>query len=140
MPVQFFFADTQVTLRNRLKLKKFITSLFRREGFRLANLTYVFCSDAYLLNINQQFLQHDYYTDIISFDLTSANSATEGEIYISIDRVRENAQNLNISLGEELHRVIFHGALHLCGYKDKKKDEIAKMRQAEQRCLELYFK
>jgi probable rRNA maturation factor len=92
-----------------------------------------------LLNLNQQFLKHDFYTDIITFDLSTTGKAKEGEIYISIDRVRDNAKKLNTSFNKELHRVIFHGALHLCGYKDKNKIQQQEMRKWENYYLELYF-
>jgi probable rRNA maturation factor len=136
--VQFHFL-TPVTLGGRTALKSFITALFRREGGQLASLSYIFCSDEYLLGINQQFLQHDDYTDIITFDLSEPGAATSGEIYISIDRVRENAAGLGLSFKEELHRVIFHGALHLCGYKDKSPKAQKQMRAAEDKYLSLYF-
>lgn len=103
-------------------------------------MTYIFCSDEYLLNINKAHLQHDYYTDIITFDLSVSKSETIGEIYISIDRVRDNAANLKVSIKEELHRVIFHGALHLCGYKDKTPKHEKEMRRAEDKYLSMYFK
>jgi rRNA maturation RNase YbeY len=101
-------------------------------------VNYIFCSDRYLLKINQTFLKHDYYTDIISFDL-SPGKMTQGEIFISIDRVRENAANFESSFKEELHRVIFHGALHLCGLNDKTENEKSKMRRMEEKYLKKYF-
>lgn len=102
-------------------------------------MQYVFCSDEYLLEINRQYLQHDFYTDIISFELGDS-FVTEGEIYISVDRIRENAGILGKTIKEELHRVIFHGALHLCGYKDKLKKDQLEMRKKEDRYLQKYFK
>ena len=91
------------------------------------------------MEINRQFLQHDFYTDIITFDLTSQNQPLMAEIYISIDRVRENAKLANESINRELHRVIFHGVLHLCGYKDKNKSQKNEMRRMEELCLGKYF-
>ncbi|NII24502.1 rRNA maturation RNase YbeY [Pseudoflavitalea sp. X16] len=129
-PVKFHFLQT-VNLRNRQALKAFIPSIFKREKVPLTSLTYIFCSDDYLLDINRQYLNHDYYTDIITFDLSEGEGGTVGEIYISIDRVRDNARQFNTSLSEELHRVIFHGALHLCGYKDKTAQEEKLMRTKE---------
>jgi probable rRNA maturation factor len=140
MPVQFFFLEQNINLRNRNILKKFICKIFELEKHNLQNLTYVFCSDEYLLDINKSHLKHNYYTDIITFDLSETSEAITGEIYISIDRVRDNALILNVSIKEELHRVIFHGALHLCGYKDKTPKNAKRMRVAEDRCLEAYFK
>jgi probable rRNA maturation factor len=138
--VQLFYNEVSVYLPNRTKRKKFIGGIFTKEGSRsLANLNYIFCSDEYLLQVNRDFLQHDYYTDIITFDLSETPQAVTGEIYISVDRVRENAQTNEVSFTEELHRVIFHGALHLCGYKDKKPAEVKAMRAAEDKYLALYF-
>jgi len=128
-----------VNLKNKTKLKGFIKDIFAREGQGLRGLQYVFCSDDYLLEINQEFLKHDTLTDIVTFELGEDPEMTEGEIYISIDRVKENAKKFEVTEEHELHRVIFHGALHLCGYKDKSKDQAALMRQKENECLELYF-
>ena len=140
MAVQFFFSEAPITLPGRTRLKKFIEEVFLSEGRILQDLAYVFCSDDYLLDINRRFLQHDYYTDIITFDLSENMQTVSGEIYISVDRVKENAKNLGQKVQLELHRVIFHGALHLCGYKDKKRSDILQMRQKEEECLLLYFK
>ncbi len=85
----------------------------------MAELQYIFCSDAYLLDINREYLQHDFFTDIITFDLSEKGQPINAEIYISVERVRDNAANYNSSFRKEIHRVIFHGVLHLCGYKDK---------------------
>ena len=126
-------------LNDRLKLKLFIKELFTKEGFNLRNITYIFCSDKCLLNINQQFLSHDYYTDIITFDLSETSQQKAGEVYISVDRVKDNAEKLKISFTNELHRVIFHGALHLCDYEDKTRLGIKKMRISEDKYLRLYF-
>jgi rRNA maturation RNase YbeY len=140
MQVQFFFLDHNISLKNRNALKVFINQIFNKEKKRLGQLTYVFCSDEYLLNINKAHLKHDYYTDIITFDLSESENETIGEIYISIDRVRENASTIGVSIKEEFHRVIFHGALHLCGYKDKTPKHVKEMRAAEDRYLSAYFK
>ncbi|MEO5594996.1 MAG: rRNA maturation RNase YbeY [Chitinophagaceae bacterium] len=126
--------------KQRRRLKAFILLLFKKEKTPLASLNFIFCSDEYLLEINQQFLQHNFYTDIISFNLASKNEQVEGEIYISLDRVRENARELNQPFKTELHRVIFHGALHLCGYKDKRQTDIQLMRKKENGYLKSYFK
>lgn len=140
MTVQFFFSDISLSLTERSQLKKFIGKLFTREGKELRQLNYIFCSDEYLLNINRQFLNHDYYTDIITFDLSEEPGTITGEIYISVDRVRDNASSLGQTKKFELHRVIFHGALHLCGYKDKSKKDSILMREKEDHYLHLYFK
>ena len=138
MPVQFFFLLKNINLTNRGKLKKFLENLFKQEGKQLSSLTYIFCSDKYILDINKKHLGHDFYTDIVTFDLSSGSGPTQGEIYISSDRVRENAQKFAISINEELHRVIFHGALHLCGFKDKTKAQVNEIRQAEDHYLNQY--
>jgi rRNA maturation RNase YbeY len=114
-------------------------SIFKKEKKQLDELQYIFCSDDYLLEINRQYLNHDYYTDIISFDLSEKGQLINAEIYISVDRVRENAREFGSSLRQELHRVMFHGALHLCGYKDKKPKEVQIMRQMEDNWLKKYF-
>ena len=127
-----------VSLTERTRLKQFIIKLFRQEKKPLAELSYIFCSDQYLLEINRQFLQHDFYTDIITFPLSDPGQPISGEIYISVDRVRDNAIEFGSSIKKELHRVIFHGALHLCGYKDKSPRDEKLMRKMEDKCLELY--
>lgn len=135
----YFYYQAKFNLGERTRLKKFIASIFRMEKKPLVRLNYIFCNDRQLLKINQQYLGHDFYTDIISFGLTEGTEPVEGEIYISIDRVRENAANLQIAFREELLRVIFHGALHLCGYRDKTRQEIKRMRNAEDLYLSKYF-
>lgn len=139
MAISFNYADKQVSLKERRRLKQFIADLFRKYRKDLGGLSYVFCSDQFLLDINKRFLKHDYYTDIITFRLSAAQDPIEGEIYISIDRVRENAAGLKVSVKEELHRVVFHGALHLCGLNDKKPLDKKKMTTAENSCLKSYF-
>ncbi|MDE3234350.1 MAG: rRNA maturation RNase YbeY [Bacteroidota bacterium] len=142
LKVQFSSADRSLTLRNKTKIKEFIEQLFKKEKKQLSSLHYIFCSDPYLLEINKQFLNHDYYTDIITFDLSedAVKKGIEGEVYISLDRIKDNAKQENASYTEEALRVIFHGALHLCGYKDKKKSEIEVMRQKEEYYLQLFEK
>lgn len=139
MAVQFFFITNNITLTNRSDLKLFVQQIFKREKKKLVNLSYIFCSDKYLLNINKTHLNHNYYTDIITFDLSETNDAITGEIYISTDRVRDNAAALGVTIQEELHRVIFHGALHLCGYKDKTQKDQKAMRAEEDKLLAKYL-
>ena len=139
MQIQFFFFKN-ITLSNRSGLKLFIAKTCRAKKKKLERLTYIFCSDDYLLDINKTNLQHDYYTDIITFNLSPDVAIIDGEIYISIDRVRDNAAQLNVTLKQELHRVIFHGVLHLCGLKDKSSKEAKRMRLAENELLTQYFK
>lgn len=138
--VSFRSADRPLNLPGKTLVKTFIVSLFKKEKQPLSSITYVFCSDAFLLQMNRDFLQHDYYTDIITFGLSEKGEPVEAEVYISLDRVKDNAQTLGRPLKEETLRVIFHGALHLCGYKDKKKSEIALMRSKEDEYLRLFEK
>lgn len=135
----YFFFETPATLAQRTKLKKFIQNIFREEEKELISLNYIFCTDQRVLEINQQYLKHHFYTDIISFELSAAAATAEGEIYISVDRVRDNAITLGEPLYRELHRVIFHGALHLCGYKDKTPIQARAMRKKEDHYLAVYF-
>ena len=136
--ILFRNADKTFLFPDKKGLKQFIELLFKKEKKGLYELTYVFCTDEYLLGINRDFLQHDYYTDIITFDLSENPKQIIGEIYVSIDRIKDNAKTLNTSLKEETLRVLFHGALHLCGYKDKSKAETTKMRKKEEHYLSLY--
>ncbi len=137
--VYFFFQGAKANLANRTKLKKYIQLIFKKEGKRLESINYIFCSDKALLEINRQYLNHDFFTDIITFDLSESNKV-RAEIYISVDRVKENALDLGVSIKSELHRVIFHGVLHLCGYKDKNSLEKEKMRAKEEFYLTGYRK
>ena len=137
--IYFSAHEVKVGLKDRTRLKGFIQELFKREEQGLSNLQYVFCTDEYLLQINQEFLNHDTYTDIVTFELSPDPEVTEGEIYISIDRVKENADQYEVTENYELHRVMFHGALHLCGYRDKTKKDVELMRQKEDEYLKLYF-
>jgi len=139
MEVNLFFQNN-ITLKQRGKLKTFIKSLMIEEGYQAKDISIIFCSDEYLLDLNKQHLNHDYYTDIITFDLTpKKEKEITGELYISTDRVKFNAKDYNTTVTNELHRVIFHGILHLCGYKDKSKKDIALMRAKELQYLNLYF-
>jgi len=137
----FHSADKPASrLLHKTKLKVQIEQLFKKERVLLDSLNYIFCSDEYLLQINREFLKHDFYTDIITFDLSEKTGAVIGEVYISLDRVKENAATLGTIFNEELLRVLFHGALHLCGYRDKKKADIEEMRKKEEQYLRLYKK
>jgi probable rRNA maturation factor len=136
----FFHFLSACSLSKRAQLKSFIISIFRREERILERLDIIFCDDKNLLELNIQFLKHDFYTDILSFPLSNPGKPLVAEIYISIQRVKENAANLDTSLWEELHRVVFHGVLHFCGYKDKTQADTRKMRAMEDKYLALYFK
>jgi rRNA maturation RNase YbeY len=119
------------------QLKLFIKSLIEAEGFLPGDIAIVLCSDDYLLKVNQDFLNHDYYTDIITFDYCE-DGIVNGDLLISLDRVSENSELEKTTVKDELHRVIFHGVLHLCGYKDKTKKDIELMRFKESYYLNLF--
>ena len=117
--INFFEEDVKFKLKEKNKVKAWIKSTIEAEGYKLQELNYIFCSDQYLLQINQQYLHHDTYTDIITFDNSEMEAVIVGDIFISIERIRENAVKFNSGKENELHRVIIHGALHLLGYPDK---------------------
>ncbi len=137
--VSFFFDEVKFTLENRKKLKAFFEHTFKKEKTRLASIHFIFCSDKKLLKINRQFLNHDYYTDIITFNL-SEGEQIQGEIYISVDRVRDNAIQLSIPFKEELIRVMVHGVLHLCDFNDQNPRQIKKIREKEFEYLKSWIK
>lgn len=134
----FHNADKTFRFPQKKLLKQAVIALFSSEGKPLEGLNYIFCSDEYLLKINREYLNHDYYTDIITFPLSDASAPIFAEIYISLDRVKENSIINDASLHNETLRVIFHGALHLCGYNDKSKQESAKMRVKESFYINYY--
>jgi len=138
--ISFNKADKNLTLGNRVALRSFIEKQFKKFGLEIQSLQYVFCSDQYLLNINKSYLNHDYYTDIISFNLSETKAAFIGEVYISVDRVKDNSKTHQTAFSEELLRVIFHGALHFCGFKDKKPADAKEMRAQENKWLKSYIK
>jgi probable rRNA maturation factor len=142
MPARFNEHEVKSKLRDKRKLSAFLDDLTQKHIKKLkkASLNYVFCSDEYLLQINKQFLNHDTLTDIVTFDMSEKQHHLEGEIYISVDRVAENAAKFGVDYNNELHRVIFHGALHLCGFKDKAATDKDEMRKQEDKCLRQYFK
>ena len=123
---------------NKDKVSAWLRHISKREGYKIIDLNYTFCSDDSLLEINIQYLNHNYYTDIITFDLSDIPREIEGDIYISIDRVKENAKINHSNFEEELLRVLAHGLLHLMGYKDKSKEEASLMRKKEEEAIELY--
>ncbi|MEJ7779217.1 MAG: rRNA maturation RNase YbeY [Daejeonella sp.] len=119
--IRFFSEDILFSLKEKFRIRKWLTNTVLEEGHKLGGLNFIFCSDAYLLSINQKYLNHDTYTDIITFDNSDGNDETIGDIFISIERVRENALNFKVPEQDELHRVMIHGTLHLLGYPDKGK-------------------
>jgi len=125
-----FNSETSFTLNNQKKLVKWIGDVISSEGFQVGEINYIFCDDSYLNKINQEFLNHDTFTDIISFDYTLGKEVG-GDIFISIERVLENAEKFNEVFENELHRVMIHGILHFIGYKDKTKKDKTLMRTKE---------
>jgi rRNA maturation RNase YbeY len=115
-------------------LKQWIKNTIEANNKEMGDISYIFCSDDQLLDINKEFLNHDYYTDVITFDYSETENVS-GDIFISIDRIRDNAKILELSYLDELHRVIIHGVLHLLGFKDKTKEESKNMRRLEDECL-----
>lgn len=136
MAVSFNF-DNSFNLKDRLKIKRWIKQVVENAGFRLGSVSYIFCSDEKILEVNKQYLNHDFYTDIITFDYVEKD-IINGDIFISTDRVRENAQDFNVAFEEELHRVIIHGILHLLGQQDHSPKEEKQMRKKENEALLLF--
>ena len=131
-----FYSETDFNIEDTKALSHWISEIILHENHELGDLTYVFCDDAYLHKLNVQFLNHDTLTDIISFD-NSLGKQIHGEIYISVERVKENAGTYQVAFLEELHRVIIHGVLHFCGYKDKTKKQQETMSRKENEALDL---
>lgn len=138
--IYFHFPEKGVQLRNRNALKAFLLSMAKREGKQVETINYIFCSDAYLLKVNREYLGHDYYTDIITFELSERGEPLIADIFISIDRVKDNSIFFEVSFKRELLRVIIHGMLHLCGYTDKSKAQKQKMRDLEDHYLDKYLR
>lgn len=135
--IRFFTEDIDFSLSSKSARKNWIKEIIQQEGFKCGDVNYILCTDEYLLEINRTFLDHDTYTDIITFDQSENELEIAGDIYISIDRIRSNSENLKVSFPDELDRVMIHGILHLCGYGDKTPDEKKIMRKKEDACLSL---
>ena len=131
-----FNYETDFSLDNSDEIIDWLVRAVETENFNIDEISYIFCSDDYLLDINNKYLKHNTLTDIISFDETMGKMIA-GDIFISIDRVRENADIYKVSFNNELHRVMIHGVLHFCGYKDKSKEEKGIMREKEDYYLSL---
>ena len=132
-----FNYETEFTLENEEAISGWISNVIKSEGKKEGEINYIFCDDEYLLQINKEHLNHDYYTDIISFDYTVGNEIN-GDMFISVDRVKENAVDFNVAFDEELKRVIIHGILHYCGYKDKSEEDELLMRNKEDEKLAMF--
>ncbi|MEZ0611046.1 rRNA maturation RNase YbeY [Fibrella sp. WM1] len=134
--IRFFTEDVDYKLPQKLAVKRWLMAQTKAEGHELGDLNYIFASDEYVLQVNRDYLQHDYYTDIITFDNREfADDPIEGDIYISVDRVADNAAQLGTSAEGEMRRVLAHGLLHLCGYGDKTDEDAATMRAKEDEWL-----
>ena len=134
----FNSGDKLIPVRKRKIFKKCLYKLFTLEGCKLQKITYIFCSDEYILELNNRYLNHNYYTDILTFLIPTENHLLESEIYISTDRIKENAKIFKVSYQMELLRVMIHGALHLCGYDDQNQNARIKMQKKEDFYIQLY--
>ena len=138
MAISFFSEEIKFDLPQKLRRKAWLKKICQSEGFKIGELNYIFCSDEYLYQINVDYLNHHTYTDIITFDNSEEDKLIEGDIFISIERVRENASKHQQNETAELSRVISHGLFHLMGYKDKSKDQSEVMRAQEGFAINLY--
>ena len=138
MAINFFEEEVSFSLKEKRKRKTWLKKIAETENYKISELNYIFCSDEYLLNINVEYLDHDTYTDIITFDNSEDEKVLEGDIFISIERVRENSQILEVNEEKELSRVISHGLFHLLGYKDKSDEDANLMRKKEEFAINLF--
>ena len=137
MAIRFSVQSGEFELEEAPKVRQWVAEVVKRRGKSVGNINYLFCDDEYLLEVNQQYLQHDTYTDIITFDYV-AGGLVSGDIMISTERVGENATKFGVPFGQELHRVIIHGVLHLLGQGDKSEAEACEMRRQEEEALGLW--
>lgn len=136
--INFFTEEIDFSLENEERIRTWIKGRSEFYVIDIQLINYVFCSDDYLLNINKEHLDHDYYTDIITFDMRDAKGQPiEADIFVSIDRIKDNAKKEGVTFLSELHRVLIHGLLHLVGYGDKTDEEVVEMRTQEEKCLSL---
>jgi rRNA maturation RNase YbeY len=137
--IHFHSEDIDFTLKQKTALRQWIKSIIDKNRYQLQYLNYIFTSDAFLLKINREYLDHNTFTDIITFDHSSDNHLIEADIFISVERVKENASALNVSFNDELHRVMIHGVLHLFGFEDESESKKKEMRKKENHYLDLRF-
>ena len=133
--IRFFNEDVPYKLLQKRVISQWLKKQAALEGFTIGDLNYIFCSDEHVLQVNRDYLQHDYYTDIITFDQSEDEDSIEGDIFISVDRVADNANQLGIKPEQEMRRILAHGMLHLCGYGDKTDEEEVQMRRKEDEWL-----
>ena len=135
--IAYFAKEVRMPKIKRREVSAWIKAVAAKHGFRVGDVSYIFCSDEHILNVNKEYLQHDYYTDIITFDYTEGKRIS-GDIFISLDTVSSNAEKFNASYEDELHRVIIHGVLHLCGINDKTSEERKAMEKQEDEALRMF--
>jgi probable rRNA maturation factor len=133
--ISFYNQDTFYKLKGKKELRTIVLKILKKEKKKAGEITVVTCSDNYLLDINKKHLKHNYFTDIITFDYSEER--INGDLFISIDRIRENAKTFKVTINNELKRVLIHGILHLCGYKDKSSEQKKQMKQKEDYYLSL---
>lgn len=136
--IEFFYEDVRIILNDPEQTKEWIKRIIEAEGKQISHINYIFCPDEYLHTLNVKHLNNDFYTDIITFDLSDETRTVEADIFISIDRVEENSQSLKNHFNHELHRVMIHGVMHLLGFTDKSAEDKQLMREKEEYCLSLY--
>ncbi|WP_215225490.1 rRNA maturation RNase YbeY [Echinicola shivajiensis] len=139
MAINFFQEDIKYNLPQKNLSKKWLRQIAQKEGYSISDLNYIFCTDEYLHQINVEYLNHDTYTDIITFDNSEEENKIESDIFISIERVKENSKTEGQEFQKEILRVLSHGILHLCGYKDKSKEEALLMRKKEDESIDSFF-
>lgn len=137
MAITFSVEEIKFVLKEKQRIRHWITAVIKQQQKRVGDIGYLFCGDEYLLNVNKEYLNHDTYTDIITFDYVEGDLVS-GDIMISVDRVGENAQSFGVSFEQELHRVIIHGILHLLGQADKSEEDSKEMRRKEDEALMLW--
>ena len=135
MAIAFYAEDIELPPIHKRAISSWVRAVAETYGKKAGDISYIFCSDAKILEVNRQYLQHDYYTDIITFDYTEGDRIS-GDIFISLDTVKSNAQEYGQRFEDELHRIIIHGILHLCGIKDKGEKERQQMTRCENQALE----
>lgn len=139
MAINFFQEDIKYNLPQKNLSKKWLRQIAQKEGYSISDLNYIFCTDEYLHQINVEYLNHDTYTDIITFDNSEEENKIESDIFISIERVKENSKTEGQEFQKEILRVLSHGILHLCGYKDKSKEEALLMKKKEDESIDSFF-
>ena len=140
MAILFFEEDIKFSLKEKNKTKRWLRDIAKLQGFKIAELNYIFCSDEYLYQINVEYVNHNTYTDIITFDNSEKEKIIEGDVFLSIERIKENAIKEKVSFEKEMTRVMSHGLLHLMGYKDKKEEDRIIMREMENKAILIYDK